>query len=119
MEQGQGGYGESRPEVEGIVPSSYIESVIAVDESSFERLVNIQAYSDDELRVLADSLAAEEAEVSKRRRLLQGELDIVRAELVRRLRDKSGSDSGLVVDGDVAVLSKILAKKGQSTEPAL
>lgn len=85
--------------------------MIAVDESSFERLVNIQSYSDAELKTLAESLAAEEAEVSKRRRLLQGELDIVRAELVRRLRDKGGSDQGLVVDGDVAALSKILAKK--------
>jgi RsiG-like len=92
--------------------------VIAVDESSFERLVNIQSYSDAELRTLAESLADQEAEVSKQRRLLQGELDIVRAELVRRLRDKNGSEQGLVVDGDVATLSKILAKKGPSAEKA-
>jgi hypothetical protein len=98
--------------------SSYSESVIAVDESSFERLVNIQSYSDAELKTLADGLATEEAEVSKRRRLLQGELDIVRAELVRRLRGKSGSEQGLVVDGDIAALSKILAKKGPSGELA-
>lgn len=107
-----GGQVESRPEVEGFVASSYSESVIAVDESSFERLVNIQSYSDTELKTLAESLEAKEAEVSKRRRLLQGELDIVRAELVRRLRDKNGSEQGLVIDGDVAALSKILAKKG-------
>ena len=37
---------------------------------------------------MADRLAAEEREVSKRRRLLHGEMDIVRAEMVRRLRDK-------------------------------
>jgi hypothetical protein len=86
--------------------------VIAVDESSFERLVNIQSYSDAELKTLAESLAAEEADVSRRRRLLQGELDIVRAELVRRLRDKNGSEQSLVVGGDVAALSKILSKKG-------
>jgi hypothetical protein len=92
--------------------------VIAVDESSFERLVNIQSYSDAELKKLAETLAAEEAEVSKRRRLLQGELDIIRAELVRRLRDKNGSEQGLVVDGDVAALSKILAKKGPSADVA-
>jgi hypothetical protein len=92
--------------------------VIAVDESSFERLVNIQTYSDSELRSLADSLAEQEAEVSKQRRLLQGELDIVRAELVRRLRDKSGAEQGLVVDGDIAALSRILAKKGPSAESA-
>jgi hypothetical protein len=90
--------------------------VIAVDESSFERLVTIQSYDDAELRALADSLAEQEAQVSKQRRLLQGELDIVRAELVRRLRAQGGSEQGLVVDGDVAVLSKILAKKGPSSE---
>jgi hypothetical protein len=92
--------------------------VIAVDESSFERLVNIQSYSDAELKALTERLASEEAEVSKRRRLLQGELDILRAELVRRLRDTNSSPSGLVVDGDVAALSEILAKKGPSTESA-
>ena len=80
--------------------------MIAVDESSFERLVNIQAYSDAELKALADSLTEQETQVSKQRRLLQGELDIVRAELVRRLRDKNGSENGLVVDGDVAGLAR-------------
>jgi hypothetical protein len=90
--------------------------VIAVDESSFERLVTIQSYGDAELRALADSLAEQEAQVSKQRRLLQAELDIVRAEMVRRLRAQGGSEQGLVVDGDVAMLSKILAKKGPSSE---
>ncbi len=89
-----------------------------MDESSFERLVNIQSYTDSQLRALADSLAEQESELSKRRRLLQGELDIVRAELVRRLRDKSGSAQGLVVNGDVGMLSKILAKKGSKEEVA-
>lgn len=88
----------------------------AVDDTSFERLVNIQSYSDQELRELAESLAEEEAALSKKRRLLQGELDILRAELVRRLRDKSGSGAGLVIDGDVAVLSAILSKKGPGSE---
>jgi hypothetical protein len=92
--------------------------VIAVDESSFERLVNIQSYSEIELKALAATLTEQEAQVSKQRRLLQGELDIVRAELVRRLRDLSGSEQGLVVDGDVSALSRILAKKGPSGESA-
>ena len=90
--------------------------MIAVDESSFERLVNIQSYSDADLKTLADSLAEDEAALSKRRRLLQGELDIVRAELVRRLRDTGGSGQGLVVDGDVAALADILASKGPSKQ---
>lgn len=74
-------------------------------------MVNIQSCSDAELKSLADSLAEQEAELSKQRRLLQGELDIVRAELIRRLRDKSSAADFLVRDGDVAALSRILARK--------
>ncbi len=65
-----------------------------MDDTSFERLINIQSYSDEELRELADPLAAEERELSKRRRLLHGEIDIVRAEMVRRLRDKHSAGAG-------------------------
>ncbi len=79
----------------------------AVDESSFERLINIQAYSDEELKALAATLAEEEREISKSRRLLHGQMDIVRAEMVRRLRVK-GAGKGLVEDGDVAKLTQIL-----------
>ena len=45
-----------------------------MDDSSFERLVNIQAYSDDELKTLAAALAEEETDVSKRRRLLHAQI---------------------------------------------
>jgi hypothetical protein len=88
-----------------------------VDESSFERLINIQSYSDEELKHLAGRLSEEEREVSMRRRLLHGELDIVRAEMVRRLRDNSGGAQGLVHDGDVALLSEILSGHGGYGEP--
>ena len=90
----------------------YSESVVAMDDSSFERLINIQAYTDAELKALAASLAEEEAEVSKRRRLLHGQIDIVRAEMVRRLRGKGEADKGLVRDGDVAILTDILTGNG-------
>ncbi len=103
---------EARPEVEGLVAGVYSESVVDVDESSFERLINIQAYSDQELKALASALTEEEQELSKRRRVLQGELDIVRAEMVRRLRDRGGSGEGLVQDGDVATLTEILTGGG-------
>jgi len=83
-----------------------------LDESSFERLLNIQSYTDEELRDLAAKLAEEEREISRRRRILHGEIDIVRAELVRRLRDKS-RDGRLVVDGDVAKLAEILRTRGR------
>lgn len=83
-----------------------------MDESSFERLVKIQSYSDEELRQLASQLAAQERELSMRRRLLHGEMDIVRAEMVRRLRDKNRSqEGGLVEDGDIAALTDILSNR--------
>ena len=82
-----------------------------MDESSFERLINIQGYSDAELKQLAASLAEEERELSKRRRLLHGELDIIRAEMVRRLRDKAGAGDSLVQNGDVAALTDILTAR--------
>ncbi|MFH0915755.1 MAG: hypothetical protein V1912_04835, partial [bacterium] len=72
-----------------------------MEDSSFGRLVNIQSYSDEELKDLARQLTEQEAEISKRRRLLQGEIDILRAEMVRRLRDRHDAGETLVTDGDV------------------
>jgi hypothetical protein len=102
---------------EGAVGSRYSESMSALDDSSFERLIKIQSYSDEELKSLAAQLTQEEQEVSMKRRLLHGELDIVRAEMVRRLRDKSQSGSGIVQDGDVAALSDILSGRGGGGDP--
>lgn len=82
-----------------------------MDDTAFERLINLQSYSDEELRELADRLSAEEREISKRRRLLHGEIDILRAEIVRRLREKHSAGAGLVEDGDVAALTDILSGK--------
>jgi hypothetical protein len=79
-----------------------------MDNTPFERLINIQSYSDEELHELADRLSAEEREISKRRRLLHGEIDILRAEMVRRLREKHSGGAGLVYNGDVAALTDIL-----------
>jgi hypothetical protein len=90
--------------------------VEALDDSSFERLIKIQSYTDEELKTIATRLAKEEQELSMRRRLLHGELDIVRAEMVRRLRDKSKT-GGLVQDGDVAALTEILSSRGGGEDP--
>jgi len=48
-------------------------------------LVDVETRSDEELRALLEELHAEEQEVSCRRRVLHGKIDILRAELVRRL----------------------------------
>jgi len=89
-----------------------VKGMEALDDSSFERLIKIQSYTDEELKALAAELSQEEQELSMRRRLLHGELDIVRAEMVRRLRDKNRAGAGLVQDGDVAALTEILSNRG-------
>jgi hypothetical protein len=65
--------------------------------------------SDDELKQLIDELTREENEVSYRRRLLHGRIDILRTELVARLQ-KTGGKS--VLDHvDVERLTEILTSK--------
>ena len=87
----------------------YSEGVDTVDDTCFERLVNVQSYSDQELKELAQRLSEHEAQISKRRRLLHGEIDILRAEMVRRLRDRHGAGGSLISDGDVDALVKVLS----------
>ena len=45
---------------------------------------DLTAISEQELGVLLEKLVSEEREISYRRRVLQGKIDLVRAELVRR-----------------------------------
>ena len=74
-----------------------------------ETFPDIGSMSDEELNVLIDNLTAEEQEVSYRRRILHGQIDILRAELVNRLRENR-PDSGTLIKGDdVQRLSEILA----------
>lgn len=79
-----------------------------MDDTTFARLINIQSYDDAELKALAGELADEERLVSRRRRLLHGEIDIVRAEMVRRLRDKHRAGGAIFRDDDIGALSAIL-----------
>jgi hypothetical protein len=71
--------------------------------------------SDEELRELIDKLTAEEQEVSYRRRILHGQIDLLRAELVNRLRDDKPDAGSLIKGDDVQKLSEILA--GQTEPP--
>lgn len=79
-----------------------------MDDTTFARLINIQSYTDAELKALAKDLADEERIVSRRRRLLHGEIDIVRAEMVRRLRDTHGAGGRIFRDNDIGALTAIL-----------
>ena len=68
-----------------------------------EPLPDLAALSDEELKSLIDDLQQEEQEVSYRRRLLHGKIDILRAELVSRLQRQEGAGEGPL--SEVAILA--------------
>ena len=75
-------------------------------------IVDLVSRSDDELRALIAELEAEEREISRQRRILQGKLDILRAELVMRLHKKHAEGEAVISAGDVEGLKRILAGQG-------
>ena len=83
-----------------------------------ETFPDVGSMSDPELRALIDELTAEENEVSYRRRMLHGKIDILRAELVNRLRTKREGGEALITGDDVKALSDILAGRGPREDEA-
>jgi hypothetical protein len=74
-----------------------------------EPLPDLGSLSDQDLKSLIDEYTREEQEVSYRRRILHGKIDILRAELVARLQKTEGRS---VLDQvDVESLTEILAGK--------
>jgi RsiG-like len=78
---------------------------------------DLGSLSDEELKDLIDKLTTEENEISYRRRVLHGKIDILRAELVNRLRQKRESGDSLISGDDVAQLTDILAGRAQQAPP--
>ena len=74
-----------------------------------EPLPDLGTLSDVDLKSLIDEYTREEQEVSYRRRILHGKIDILRAELVARLQ-KSGGRS-VLEEVDVERLTQILTGK--------
>ena len=82
-------------------------------------IVDLVSRSDDELRTLVAELEAEERDISRRRRILHGKLDILRAEVVMRLQRKHSQGEAVISADDVQRLSRILAGLGPGEdEPA-
>jgi hypothetical protein len=80
-------------------------------------IVDLVSRSDDELRALIAELEIEEREISRRRRILQGKLDILHAELVMRLQRKHNEGEPVISADDLEGLSRILAGKKLSVTP--
>ena len=79
-----------------------------------EPVPDLATLADDDLKRLIEEYTQEEQEVSYRRRILHGKIDILRAELVARLQ-KTGGRS-VLDDVDVDRLTEILA--GKASPPA-
>jgi hypothetical protein len=72
--------------------------------------------SDSDLRERIHVRAQSEREVSFRRRMLHGQIDLLRAEIVARLRDRDGEASEHLTASDVEQLSEILSHQGPPLE---
>jgi hypothetical protein len=90
--------------IQGPTGNRRIDRVLAED-----YLAEVSSIDMGELRSLRKEAEQEETDLSYLRRLLQGRLDILRAELARR----SGGDGGTLVDA----LPQILADEGASNSP--
>ncbi|HZL49126.1 MAG TPA: hypothetical protein VFC30_08950 [Solirubrobacteraceae bacterium] len=76
-----------------------------------ETFPDLGSLSDAELKDLIQELTDEETEISYKRRILHGKIDILRAELVNRLRKKHDGGEALITGDDVQRLTDILAHR--------
>ena len=72
---------------------------------------DLGSLTDAELKWLIDDLTNDEQKVSYQRRILHGKIDILRAELVNRLRKKREEGQSVISGADVQQLTDILAGK--------
>ena len=79
-----------------------------------EALPDLATVSDAELRQLIRDLVEEERQVSYRRRILHGKIDILRAELVARLQKTEGKS--VLEEIDVDRLTAILTSMAPPPE---
>jgi hypothetical protein len=77
-----------------------------------EPLPDLASLSDDELKELIDGLEKEENEISYRRRILHGKIDILNAELQDRLKKAvEAGEASSIVEANLEKLTEILARK--------
>ncbi|MGI8506183.1 MAG: hypothetical protein ACR2MK_05145 [Solirubrobacteraceae bacterium] len=78
---------------------------------------DLGSLTDQELKDLIKDLTQEEMEISYQRRILHGKIDILRAELVNRLRKKDETGELVISGADVEQLTDILAGRVPATDP--
>jgi hypothetical protein len=86
------------------------------DREMGEALLDLEGKTNEELRGLLAELQAEEESISYRRRVLHGRIDILRAELVRRLKDSHEAGEDVISGADIDKLIQILANDLRATK---
>ena len=76
-----------------------------------ETFPDLGSLTDVELKDVIRQLTEEETEISYKRRILHGKIDILRAELVNRLRKKHEGGEITITGDDVQQLTDILANR--------
>src|SRR3954467_6286939 len=101
-----------QPLLEEALRSRFRVSRASPERTALDTFPDLGALSDAELKDLIQQLTEEEQEVSYKRRILHGKIDILRAELVNRLRKKHEEGESVISGADVQQLTDILAGKG-------
>jgi anti-sigma-K factor RsiG len=81
-----------------------------------ETFPDLGSLTDQELKDLIQQMTEEEIEVSYKRRILHGKIDILRAELVNRLRKKHEGGEDVISGADVDKLTDILSGRSAGGE---
>jgi hypothetical protein len=76
-----------------------------------ETFPDLGSLTDVELKDVIRQLTEEETEISYKRRILHGKIDILRAELVNRLRHQNEAGEMSISGEDVQRLTDILAQR--------
>jgi hypothetical protein len=87
-------------------------------DGAMDTFPDLGSLSDEELKDLIQQLTEEEVDISYRRRILHGKIDILRAELVNRLRKKHEGGEDVITGDDVQRLTDILAGRAAGTDRA-
>ena len=92
---------------------------MAEEDLAMDSFPDLGALTDEELKELIRRHTEDEQEVSYKRRILHGKIDILRAELVNRLRKKHEGGEEVITGDDVRRLTDILAGRtgGDETPP--
>lgn len=89
-------------------------------ETQMDSFPDLGSLQDAELKELIRSLTDDEREISYQRRILHGKIDILRAELVNRMRTQRAEGEATITGDDIAQLTEILAgrasKAGAETD---